>query len=61
LEQARRLAERGQLAAALNALDNSFGHDLPFYEPGRMMLHAEPSFRRLRNTRGFLRLIHPRG
>jgi hypothetical protein len=61
LEEARRAGEYGDLKSALDLLGNSVGADLPFYEPGRMMLHAEPSFRRLRNTRGFLRLIHPRG
>jgi hypothetical protein len=61
LAEARTLAELGQLAAALTVLGNAVGRDLPFYEPRRMMLHAEPAFRRLRNTRGFLRINHPRG
>ena len=60
-QQARGLAQRGDLAGALNALGDAFQNGLPYYEPGRMMLHADPAFRRLRNTRGFLRFNQTRG
>jgi hypothetical protein len=61
LEQARALAERGDGGAALSMLYDALSDGLPYYEPGRMMLHAEPAFRRLRNTRGFVRINQTRG
>jgi tetratricopeptide (TPR) repeat protein len=61
LERARRLAQQGDPAGALDLLRQALASDLPSYEPGRMMLHAEPAFRRLRNTRGFLRINQTRG
>ena len=61
LQEARALAERGALSEALNVLGEAFFDGLPYYEPGRMMLHAEPAFRRLRHTRGFLRINQTRG
>ena len=60
-EEARMLANRGQRGPALNALGDAVYNGLPLYEPGRMMLHAEPAFRTLRSTRGFLRINQPRG
>lgn len=56
LEEARALAAQGKDGAALNRLYEARGNGLPYYEPGRMMLHAEPAFRKLLNTRGFLRI-----
>jgi hypothetical protein len=61
LEEARAYAEQGAGGPALNLLYDALGDGLPYYEPGRMMLHAEPAFRRLRNTRGFLRINQTRG
>ena len=61
LQQARTLAQRGALGESLNALGEAFFHGLPYYEPGRMMLHADPAFRRLRHTRGFVRINQTRG
>ena len=58
---AARQVERGDLAYALTLLSDAYFAGLPFYEPGRVMLHADPAFRRLRNTRGFLRINQPRG
>jgi hypothetical protein len=61
LEQARTYAEQGDGGPALSLLYDALADGLPYYEPGRMMLHAEPAFRRLRNTRGFLRINQTRG
>ena len=61
LDEARALAAQGKDGAALNRLYDARGNGLPYYEPGRMMLHAEPAYRRLRNTRGFLRINQTRG
>jgi hypothetical protein len=61
LEQARMLAQRGDGGAALSMLYDALRDGLPYYEPGRVMLHAEPAFRRLRNTRGFVRMNQTRG
>jgi hypothetical protein len=61
LGEARDHARRGELGPALNAIGEAINRGLPFYEPGRVMLHADTSFRRLRNTRGFLRINQPRG
>jgi hypothetical protein len=60
-EQARASAERGDAGAALNMLYESFLDGMPYYEAGRLMLHAEPAFRRLRRTRGFIRINEPQG
>ena len=60
-DSARAAALRGDRAAALNALGDAVYNGLPVYEPGRMMLHAEPAFQTLRTTRGFLRINQPRG
>lgn len=60
-EQARALAAQGDMGGALNMLMEAIYRGLPYYEPGRVMLHADPAFRKLRNTRGFLRLNQPRG
>ena len=60
-EEARALAIQGNRASALNALGDAVYNGLPVYEPGRMILHAEPAFRTLRTTRGFLRINQPRG
>ncbi len=60
-EQARALAERSEAGPALNMLYDAFVDGMPYYEPGRMMLHAEPAFRRLRRTRGFVRMNETRG
>ena len=60
-DQARTLATIGNRSGALNALGDAVYNGLPVYEPGRMILHAEPAFRTLRNTRGFLRINQPRG
>jgi hypothetical protein len=61
LEQARTAAERGDGGRALTTLYDAISNGLPYYEPGRMMLHAEPAFRRLRNTRGFRQINQTRG
>jgi hypothetical protein len=60
-EQARAYAEYGDLSMALTAITDALYAGLPYYEPGRLMLHADPALRRLRNTRGFLRINQPRG
>ena len=60
-ETAVQQAARGDLAGALTSLNDALFAGLPYYEPGRMMLHADPAFRRLRHTRGLLRINQPRG
>ena len=60
-DTARAAAARGDARLALGQLWFALESGLPYYEPGRMMLHAEPAFRRLRNTRGFIRITQPRG
>lgn len=61
LEQARQHMRNGDRAAALTSINDALYAGWPYYEPGRVMLHADTSFRRLRNTRGFLRINQPRG
>ncbi|HET9439948.1 MAG TPA: hypothetical protein VFO52_07240, partial [Longimicrobiales bacterium] len=61
LEEAGRQAEAGQIDEASHTLKEALEQGLPYYESGRMMLHAEPALRRLRNTRGFLRINQPQG
>lgn len=61
LAHARALAEQGDAGGALTSLYSALRNGLPYYEPRRMMLHAEPAFRRLRKTRGFLQMNQTRG
>ncbi|HEY0670715.1 MAG TPA: hypothetical protein VGD27_00545 [Longimicrobiales bacterium] len=61
LEEAGRQAEAGQIDEANSTLQEALEQGLPYYEPGRVLLHAEPALRKLRNTRGFLRINQPQG
>jgi hypothetical protein len=60
-ERAREHMSRGELRDALNSINDAFYGGFPYYEQGRVMLHADTTFRRLRNTRGFLYINQPRG
>jgi hypothetical protein len=60
-DEARRAAQRGDVARALEQLWSAFESGLPHYEPGRVMLHADPAFVGLRRTRGWRMLVQQRG
>ena len=61
LEAARAAALKDDAGRALTMLYDAVSDGLPYYEPGRMMLHAEPAFRRVLNTRGFRQINQPGG
>ncbi len=61
LEQARIHAQAGQTDEAIKVLREALEYGLPFYQPARVMLHADPSLARLRDTPAFRGINQPQG
>lgn len=61
LQQARGEAQAGNDDQAINTLRRAFEQGLRFYQPGRVMLHADPGLARLRDTPAFRGINQPQG